>query len=200
MRRFRLTLIFVVTSLVVIGAAAVIVNRGIGDLAEDNLIRAAEENTARDAVHMQAMLMRERSLRGMSSSDGRVMRDVREPMPLTLEFLASPEGLPSSFPFLLEGLNIVKLNLFDLNGVTVWSTDPSTIGVTKRESPLYRKAVTGGHSSKLATDHDVVHLDGVSRPIDVVETYVPLRETPHGEIIGVMELYRDIADGRSRSS
>ena len=35
-------------------------------------------------------------------------------------------------------------------------------------------------------------MDGVVRPIDVVETYVPLRRTRGGEILGVMELYRDL--------
>lgn len=49
-------------------------------------------------------------------------------------------------------------------------------------------------SSKLAKNQDVVHLDGVIRNIDVVETYLPLRETREGKIIGVMEVYRDIAD------
>ena len=37
-------------------------------------------------------------------------------------------------------------------------------------------------------------MDGVVRSIDVVETYVPLRATREGQIIGVMELYRDIAN------
>ena len=90
-------------------------------------------------------------------------------------------------------MSIVKLNLFDLNGTTVWSSDPNTIGITKRESPLFAKAAVGETSSKLAIEHDVVHLDGVARRIDIVETYVPLRETRGGKIIGVMELYRDIA-------
>ena len=59
---------------------------------------------------------------------------------------------------------------------------------------MFGKAATGEASSKLAKDHAVVHLDGVPRPIDVVETYVPLRATREGQIIGVMELYRDIAE------
>ena len=88
----------------------------------------------------------------------------------------------------------MKLNVFDLNGTTVWSTGTKTIGITKRENPLYRRAVTGEHSSKLARDHNVVHLDGTIHRADVVETYVPLRRTREGEIIGVMELYRDIAN------
>ena len=52
------------------------------------------------------------------------------------DYLAGPDGLTPLTPSLFDGLNIVKLNLFDLNGTTVWSSDPKTIGITKRESPL----------------------------------------------------------------
>jgi len=189
MKKYRLTLFFVVTSVVVIVVAAIIVNRIIGELAEDNLVRIAEENTARDALHIQSMMRGQNSTPGLPSE-----QDVQQPMPLTLESLAGPEGLlPSNFPMLVEGLNIVKFNLFDLNGRTVWSSDPETLGISKRESPLYQKALTGGLSSKLAQDHELTDVSGVRHRLDVVETYVPLRQTPSGEIIGVMEIYRDVA-------
>ena len=70
MRSFRLTLIFVIVSVVVIAGAAIVVNLVIGGLAEDNLIRIAEENTARDAVHIQSMMRRGHSMDGMPSVDG----------------------------------------------------------------------------------------------------------------------------------
>ncbi len=194
MKKYRLTLLFAVTAVVVIVIAAIAVNRIIGDLAENNLIRIAEENTARDGLHMQAMIRRGHGMSGMAPTNGEAMQTMHEPMQLTLQYLTSPEGLDSHYRMLVEGLNIVKINAFDLNGTTVWSTDPGTIGITKRESPLYRAAVTGGISSKLAEDHDIVQLDGVIRNIDVVETYLPLRETREGKIIGVMEIYRDIAN------
>ena len=194
MRRFRLTLLFVITALLVIVLAAVTVNRVIGDLAKENLIRTAEENTVRDALHMQSMMRRGHSMDGMPSASDGSMGNIQAATALSLEFLTGPEGLSRSFPSLVEGLSIVKLNLFDLNGTTVWSTDRQTVGITKRESPLYREAVRGEYSSKLVQDHEVVHLDGVTRRIDVVETYLPLRETREGNIIGVMEVYRDIAN------
>ena len=194
MKKYRLTLLFAVTAVVVIVIAAIAVNRIIGDLAENNLIRIAEENTARDGLHMQAMIRRGHGMSGMAPTNGEAMQTMHEPMQLTLQYLTSPEGLDSHYRMLVEGLNIVKINAFDLNGTTVWSTDPGTIGITKRESPLYRAAATGGISSKLAEDHDIVQLDGVIRNIDVVETYLPLRETREGKIIGVMEIYRDIAN------
>ena len=195
LQKWRLTFFFVVTALLALAVAVILVNRVIGNQTEANLIRVAEENTARDAIHIQAMMRRHNSMHSMSP--GGTATDTKpmgQPMMLTLESLTGPEGLDSTFPMLVEGLSLVKLNLFDLNGTTVWSTDPATIGVTKRESPLFGKAATGESSSNLVNDHEVVYLDGVVRSIDVVETYVPLRATRGGQVIGVMELYRDIAD------
>ena len=182
-RRFRLTLFFVVTAVAAIALAAIVAIGVIGDLAEDNLIRIAEENTARDAVHMQSMMRNEHS-----------MQDMQHPVPLTLEALTNTEGLTKTFPMLAEGLSVVKLNVYDLDGTAVWSTDPKTIGMNNRKSPLLGGAAAGGISSKLVRDHEVVHPDGVVRTVDVVETYLPLRQTRGGELIGVMGVYRDVAD------
>ena len=194
MRKFRLTLLFVVVSLAVIAAATLIVNQIVGTLAENNLVRIAEENTARDGLHIYSMMRGEHSMQDMSSAgaaiDGNGMQGMRQPEGLTLE--SATGQLQNNLSALVEGFNIVKLNLFDPSGTTVWSTDPGTLGISKRESLLFQNAIDGGTSSKLAKSHEVVHLDGVSRPIDVVETYLPLRETPSGPVIGALEIYRDV--------
>ena len=198
MRKFRLTIMFIFTALVSIALAPSIVNLVVGRLAEDNLTRIAEENTTRDGLHIQAMLRRHlamiAALSDMNSGESAAMQQMQSPLPLDLDSVADPQGLPAIYSQLVEGLSIVKLNVFDLNGTTVWSTDSKTIGVTKRESPLFGKASAGEISSKLVKAHDVVHLDGVVRRIDVVETYLPLRATRAGETIGAIELYRDVTD------
>ena len=190
MQRFRLTVYFLLSALTVMTATAIGVNLVGSRIAEDNLTRVTGENTARDALHIQSMITH--SVHATPSANGDTTREVQQPIPLTLEFLTSPDGLPSSYSMLLEGLSIVKLNVFDLDGTTVWSSDPETIGITERESLLYKEAVAGGTSSKLVKDHGVGDPDGVTRRIDVVETYVPLRETRQGKMIGVMEVYRDV--------
>ena len=55
-RKYRLTLLFAITSIALIAAAAMLVNIVVGNLAENNLIRIAEENTARDGLHIQSMM------------------------------------------------------------------------------------------------------------------------------------------------
>ena len=57
-KKYRLTWMFAIIAALVISITTVTLNWSIGNLAEDNLVRAAEENTARDAEHMQAMMRR----------------------------------------------------------------------------------------------------------------------------------------------
>ena len=55
-KKYRLTVLFGVTAVMVITTAAILVNIIVGRLAEDNLVRIAEENTARDGLHIQSMM------------------------------------------------------------------------------------------------------------------------------------------------
>ena len=159
-RRLRLTLLFVVVSVAVIAAAAIIVNHVVGDLAEDNLIRIAEENTTREAAHIQKMMRMMGPMGGAhamqsmpsggATDNGNVTQHMQQPTPMTLEFLASSQGLPSNYPMLVEGLNLVKLILFDTNGFAVWSTDLENLDTTKpkRKGSNYWKANRGEVASK----------------------------------------------------
>ena len=196
-QRFRLTTYFVLTALVVLTFTTVLVNMVGSKLAEENLLRVTEENTTRDAAHIESMMRGSHATHGMLSGAGTAMdkgsQDGEKHMPLTLESLTGPEGLHRMLPGLVGGLNVVKFNLFDLNGRAVWSTDPATLGISKRESPLYRKAAVGGVATKLVKDHEVIDLTGILRRLNVVETYLPLKDTPEGKIIGVMEVYRDVS-------
>ena len=96
--RYRLTLSFIAVAVVFIAIAVVVVNGVVGNLAMDNLVRIAEENTVRGAMH-----------------------HLQSPMPLSLESLAGPDGIPSNYRKLIEGLNIAttKIVLFDPNGYAV---------------------------------------------------------------------------------
>ena len=97
-----------------------LVNIVVGNLAEDNLIRIAEENTARDGSHIQSMMrgghsmdsdaptgmMHNQTMEGMeqpkpdamrsegASDSGEAMENMQQPNPLDLETLSGPDGLP----------------------------------------------------------------------------------------------------------
>lgn len=99
-----------------------------------------------------------------------------DPM-LTMQDLVSPEGLASTFLTSVKSLNIVKFNLFDLNGVAVWSTDPASIGKIDRTRALWPKAVSGEVVSKLVRNKTLVVLSGENQTTDIVGTYLPLQSS-----------------------
>ena len=265
MKNYRLTIYFAITSMAIIAVATVAASQIIGGVAEDNLIRSAEENSARDGAHIQAMMRGDHSMASTASLDGgmaqglpsdgvgheghstpqlasnatavadHTMQDIasegtpttggmqgmpsdaaiashtmpdapdgedpgsRDATPqieqqaeLSLETVA--ERLPRTFSSLVEGLQVVKVDLIDVTGSAVWSTDVETIGMDRSRSPLFREAVAGKIASKLVKGHDVVHFDGLREHTDVVvETYLPVRAAPFGQVIGVLEVYRDVS-------
>ena len=242
-RKYRLTLFFAITAIMLIAAAAIVVNIIVGNLAEGNLIGLARENTARDGLHMQSMMRTGHSMSGGSSAgtvhSGEAMKDMGQSMidgtpsgtategtkdmremqgtmsrgmnrseagdspntmqdtqnfaPLTLQSLAGSGGLPTTYASLVHGLNILQFDLLDLSDKVVWSSNPETIGLIKLQTAEREKAAAGAISSRLDKDFEVVDQFGGSHRTDVVATVLPLRETPSGDIIGITEIYRDIA-------
>ena len=217
MTRLRLTMAFVVTSFAVIGIAIVSVNHFVGTLAERNLVAVSEAYTAREAMLIQSMIRDGHSIRNMSANETTSETDAQEPMSpdipsaqatgdetvslsnpntsLTLEYLAGPHGLPSTFSTLVSGFDYVKLDLLDPNDRIVWSTDPGTVGQTGFEnSPLEGSPRRSNEiaSSELHSGYEIVDLEGDQRRADVIKTFIPLRDDTSGGVIGGIELYRDV--------
>ena len=115
---------------------------------------------------MQAMS----SAGAMSHSGESSMPEMQLLMPLNLDFLAGPEGLPRNLPMLVKGLNITKVNLFDLNGTVVWSTDPQIVGKNNSGSPLYQRAAAGKIASKLSGRGTSAHLGDTGKNTETVAT------------------------------
>ena len=217
MRKYRLTTLFIFTAVVSIALAASIVNLVVGRLAENNLTRIAEEQSAREAVHLEAMLSGQQSMEGTTTSatgGGHAVRDavgalphivssealsgdtlpaVESLQPLTVETLKAVDRLLSMVPTMAAGLNVVKVSLLDLNGTTLWSTDPSTIGKADYSSDLIRKASEQGIGSEFIRDVQLVDFGNASRRADVVETYLPLRDSASAQITGFVDIYRDVS-------
>ena len=150
MRKYRLTVLFVITAVLVIAAATAIANHVIAGLAENNLTTVAEANTARTGVHILSMMRNQHSLTGASPHDhmdmeqGSTTGGMHEHLPQSLEDLTGPDGLPTHYSMMVEGLNIVELNLYDLERNIVWSNHPENIGTRPEETSRFLTAAAGG--------------------------------------------------------
>ena len=183
MKRFRLTLAFVVASVIAIGAAFLIVNKAVDDLAERNVERIAEQDTFQDVMHVQAMI-----------------DDSLEETGMPVDRLAFPTLDEAAFflvaitPGLVSGLGVERLDLLDLDGTILWSTDETMAGADKRDNPLFEKGAAGEIASRTVRGYELVDLAGFRRQTDVVEIYLPLRHQGSGQMIGVLTVFRDVGE------
>ena len=90
------------------------------------------------------------------------------------------------------GLPILKIKIYDLNGLTVYSSEPDEIGENKSNNPGYFSAAREGKpASKLVYRDTFSSFEGAVQNRDLVESYLPI-PSGEGSAEGVFELYTDI--------
>ncbi len=93
----------------------------------------------------------------------------------------------------MRGLSILKIKIYDLNGLTVFSTDPSQIGEDKSENEGFLAARTGHRASQLTYRDTFSAFEQEVENRDILESYVPITSAS-GAIEGVFEVYYDVTD------
>lgn len=93
----------------------------------------------------------------------------------------------------LQDTPMFRLKVFDLQGITIYSTDHAQLGEDRSASPGWRTARAGSHASNLSPRSTLnpLHREPASR--DFVNTYMPVfgdggSPTP----VAVMETYTDV--------
>ena len=90
------------------------------------------------------------------------------------------------------GLPVLKIKIYNLDGLTVFSPEPIEIGETKSNNPGFLLAARNGEpASKLTFRNTFSSFEGTLQDKDLVESYLPIRQGD-GPIEGVFELYTDV--------
>ena len=90
------------------------------------------------------------------------------------------------------GLPILKIKIYDLNGLTVYSSEPDEIGENKSNNSGYFSAAREGKpASKLVYRDTFSSFEGAVQNRDLVESYLPI-PSGNGSAEGVFELYTDV--------
>jgi len=89
------------------------------------------------------------------------------------------------------GLPILKVKIYNLRGLTVFSTDGREIGESSVDNPGYLSAVNGEPASKLTYGESRSAFSHLVETRDLVESYIPI-VNEHGITEGVFELYTDV--------
>lgn len=90
-----------------------------------------------------------------------------------------------------QGLSIVKVKIYNLNGLTVFSTEDSQIGESKSGNAGFQAALAGGLASELTHRDTFSAFEGELEDRDVISSYVPIQAGASG-VKGVFEVYDDV--------
>ena len=116
------------------------------------------------------------------------------------ELRARPEtgALHRALSVMTEGLPVLKVKIYDLGGLTVYSSQASQIGESKADNDGFRRSSKLAQAaSKLSFRDTFSAFSGEVLGRSVVESYVPLAGAD-GTVLAVFEIYADVTEAVAR--
>jgi len=94
----------------------------------------------------------------------------------------------------MGGLNVVKVKIYNLDGLTVFSTDATQIGEDKSDNAGFRHAKAGETASDITFRHQFDAFEQVIVDRNLVSSYIPVRTGAGAPVEAVFEVYSDVTD------
>ncbi len=94
----------------------------------------------------------------------------------------------------MRGLKVVKIKIYNLDGLTVFSTDPAQIGEDRRKNAGFMKALEGQAISSVTHRDTFDAFEGQISKRDLVSSYIPVRNEATQVTEAVFEVYSDVTE------
>ncbi len=91
-----------------------------------------------------------------------------------------------------RGLQVVKIKIYNMEGLTVYSTEPRQIGENKAGNSGFQKARIGKVTSDLVFRDHFSATEQVIENRNLLSSYIPVHKIPGGPVEGVIEIYSDV--------
>ena len=106
------------------------------------------------------------------------------------ETLPAAAAIAAAVPRLAKEFHLVKLKVFDPNGVTIYSSAPNEVGA-RNVNEYFRTIVAQGHPYTALVKEGEKTLGGRLADLDLVEAYVPIMR--NDRFIGALAIHYDVS-------
>ncbi|MHB8622578.1 MAG: putative bifunctional diguanylate cyclase/phosphodiesterase [Sulfuricaulis sp.] len=94
----------------------------------------------------------------------------------------------------IRGSRVVKINMYNLDGITIYSTDTQQIGKNQAEDVGFQMAKAGTTKSDLVYHDGLLATGAVANKSNLFASYIPVRKIPGGPVEGVFKIYSDVTE------
>jgi len=94
----------------------------------------------------------------------------------------------------MKGLSIAKVKIYDIGGLTVFSTETHQIGEDKGDNVGVIAARSGQVTSQITFRKKFDAFEGALADRNLIASYVPVRSAPGSPVEGVFEVYSDVTE------